>query len=411
MVNSPILSTMNNRFTIKLYPRTDRINKKGLVPIYARIMTDRKIEVSTGKYIISSDWNENVQRLHIAAPNAETLNAYFDAFLTKILQAHTRLFLEGKSITSEILKERIFGKEEKEKTLMEVVTEHNDRFEKRIGVDYSYGSFKNYKTTKKYLAAFLKYQYEKPDMLISDVKYAFCEHYFSYLTTEMPCHVNGANKHIQRLKKIINYAYKMGYVSKNNLLSYSLKFSPFNQIKLTWEDLQKLQVLQPDNVTLSQVRDVFIFQCFTGLAYADVSQLSYMHINEVMGDKTWITMSRTKTKREFHVPLLQPAKVIFDKYFPTCTERKGLIFPVISNQKMNDNLKIIAQMAGIKKPLSSHIGRHTFATTVTLQEGIPLETVSKLLGHSKIGTTQIYGIVTQMKINKDMQGLIDKLSK
>lgn len=188
------------------------------------------------------------------------------------------MFIEGKPVNADVLKERIFGKVEKGNTLMNNVQEHNENFEKRIGIDYSYGSYKNYKTTKKYLEAFLQHQHKKTDISIADVKYSFCEHYFTFLTTCKPCNNNGANKHIQRLKKIVDYAYKMGYVNNNALLSYSLKFNQFVQHKLTWEEIGKLQSLQLNNPALIRVVDIFLFQCFTGLAYADVKKFSYQHI-------------------------------------------------------------------------------------------------------------------------------------
>lgn len=292
---------------------------------------------------------------------------------------------------------------------MHIVEEHNINFEKRIGIDYSYGSYKNYKTTKKYLEAFLQHQYKKKDIGIDEVKYSFCEHYFAFLITSKPCNNNGANKHIQRLKKIVNYAYKMGYVQSNNFLSYSLKFNPFHQHELTWEEIKQLQSLNIQNTSLCRVFDIFLFQCFTGLAYVDVKKFSTKHLINGIDGNVWISMARTKTKKEFSVPILNPAKIILDKYLNNIRKEEDSIFPVLSNQKMNASLKIIGEIAGLKNSLSCHVARHTFATTVTLQEGVPLETVSKLLGHSKIATTQIYSVVTQLKIMKDFKQLSDKL--
>lgn len=394
---------------MKFYPRMDKINKQGLAPIYARIMTDKKIELSTTMSVIPNDWNIKAQRVNVKVNTASVVNPFLDSFQSKILDAYSKLFIEGKQITADVLKNRIFGKEERGKTLMQIVEEHNVNFEKRIGVDYSYGSFKNYKTTKKYLEAFIQYHYKKNDISINDVKYSFCEHYFAFLITCRPCNNNGANKHIQRLKKIINYAYKMGYVQANNLLSYSLKFNPFHQHKLTWEEISKLQSLHLQNPALSKVLDIFVFQCFTGLAYADVKKFSNEHLINGIDGNQWISMSRTKTKKDFSVPILRPAQQILDKYSDDCRGKHECIFPVLSNQKMNAYLKVIGEIAGFNKSLSCHVARHTFATTVTLQEGVPLETVSKLLGHSKIATTQIYSVVTQLKVMRDFKELSEKL--
>jgi site-specific recombinase XerD len=398
----------NRKFSFKLYPRIAKINKQQLAPVYARIVADKKIEMSTTICVNPSDWNIKTQRVNKASKEANRINTFLDSFQSKVLNAYSNLFVEGISVTVELLRDRIFGRTEKQKTLMEIVKEHNQEFEKRIGIDYSYGSYKNYKTTAKYLGAFLQHQYKRADISIKEVKHGFCELYFGFLTTQRPCNINGANKHIQRLKKIVNYAYKRGYVNTNSLLSYSLKFTQFVQEKLTKEEIEKLQKQSFHNSTLKQVADVFLFQCFTGLAYADVKKLSYKNIVKGVDGNLWITMTRTKTKREFSVPLLNPATKLLAKYPKSHVPTEAAIFPVLSNQKMNDALKIIAEIAGIEKNLSSHVARHSFATTVTLQEGVPLETVSKMLGHAKISTTQIYGVVTQLKISKDMKEVIKK---
>jgi site-specific recombinase XerD len=397
----------NKRISFKLYARTDKMTKQNLIPIYGRILADKKIEIATSIYIREGEWNEKNQRLNNNAQNADTQNSFLDSFHSKVLDAYTKLFIEGGTITAELIKERIFGKVQSVKTIIDVVTEHNEMFEKRIGIDYSYGSFKNYKTTKKYLAEFVQTKYKKKDLPITEINYSFCEHYYNYLVHEKPCNNNGANKHIQRLKKLVNYAYKMGYVSSNALMSYSLKFNRFVQQKLTWDDIVKLQSLQLHNQTLERIRDVFLFQCFTGLAYADVKKLSHEHIT-VEGQQNWIQMERTKTKTSFSIPILKPAQDILNKYSNLPSNRGDTMFPVLSNQKMNAGLKIIAEIAGVKKNISSHVARHTFATTVTLQSGVPLETVSKMLGHTKISTTQMYSVVTQIKVSKDMETIIKK---
>lgn len=398
----------SKRFSFKLYPRQDKTNKQGQIPVYARIMADKKIELATTIYINKKEWNEKAERLNPNAENSRSLNLFLDAFCSKVMDAYTKLFIEESIVTAEGLKERIFGKSQKIKTLMQVVEEHNEMFEKRIGTDFSYGSFKNYKTTKKYLAEFIQFQYKRKDLPITEVKHSFCEHYYTFLTTQRPCNVNGANKHIQRLKKIVNYAFKMGYVANNALLSYSLKFTPFTQSKLTWEEIEKLQNLHLHNQTLLKVRDIFIFQCFTGLAYAEVKLLSAHHISKGVDGHNWISMTRTKTKKDFTVPVLKPAQDILNRYIKANISESP-IFPVLSNQKMNAALKIIGEIAELSKSLSCHVARHTFATTVTLQQGVPLETVSKMLGHTKISTTQIYAVVNQAKIAKDMKSITCQL--
>ncbi len=157
---------------------------------------------------------------------------------------------------------------------------------------------------------------------------------------------------------------------------------------------------------LSQVRDIFLFCCYTGLAYADVEKLSSNQIGRGVDGKSWVFTDRTKTKTASNIPLLSPATALLEKYkdHPEAVS-KGCLFPVSSNQKMNAYLKEIADLCGIAKTLTTHVARHTFATTVTLTNGVPLETVSSMLGHKNIKTTQIYAKVVQKKVSQDMEKL------
>jgi site-specific recombinase XerD len=293
--------------------------------------------------------------------------------------------------------------------LVAVTEEHNRHFEGLVGTKYSYGSYKNHKTTLSYLKEFVNKYYHRKDIALKNVDYKFCEKYFHFLTTEKPCNNNGANKHIQRLKKIINYALKMGYTNSNSIASFSVKFTPYNRAKLTWEEILKLQRLKVNNPTLKKVLDIFLFQCYTGLSYADVKKLNRANIITGVNGKAWISMARTKTKQVFTVPILKPAERILSKY--SIQEKDDPIFAVLSNQKMNSNLKVLAEIAGLKTSLTCHVARHAFATTITLQAGVPIETVSKMLGHSSIKTTQIYATVTELKISKDMESLSKRLKK
>lgn len=393
----------NNHFTINYFIRPAKINGQGLIPIVARIIVQGiTAELSTNKRIQLTQWDQSTQSV-INHESADEMNTYLQTFKNQIDNAHSHLFIAKQEITIEKIKSMIFGEEViKNYTLIAVTEEHNKHFEKLIGTKYSYGSYKNYKTTLSYLEEFIKMQYNRKDIPLKDINYKFCERYFHFLTSEKPCNNNGANKHIQRLKKIINYALKMGYINANTVASYSVNFTPFNRSKLTWEEINKLKKLKLDNPTLKNVLQVFLFQCYTGLSYSDVKKINRNHLIVGVDGKTWISMVRTKTKIVFSVPLLQPALKILSCYKQVNKEANEPIFPVLSNQKMNDNLKIIAGIAQVSTNLTSHVARHAFATTITLQEGVPIETVSRMLGHKSIRTTQVYATVTEQKISKDM---------
>ena len=293
-------------------------------------------------------------------------------------------------------------------TLLSVATEHDEHFRSMLGIKYSAGSYKNYKTTLKYLNEFVPEVSGKPDIPLDSVNYKFCEAFFTYLTTQKDCHTNGANKQLQRLKKIINYAIKLGYINRNPMATYTLEFEPVNKVALTQPEIEKLRKLKLQRPTLEHVRDVFLMQCFTGLSYADIKLLGQKHLSLAENGTYWIHMARQKTKVSFAIPLLPQALVILQKYI---TENKSdkPIMPVLSNQKMNDNLKVIQELAGISKTLTTHLARHSFAT-VALSNGVPIETVSRLLGHTKLSTTQLYAKVLESKIEADMAQLSRSLN-
>ncbi len=389
-------------FTIKLFLKVERQKKDGTATIYARLRLDgNKMELTSNKNATPEQWNDKAGKV-IKHPDSRQLNKYLEAFVSKINNAYSQLFIAQQHITLEAIRSLVLGLPAKEKsvTLLSVATEHNVQFEQLIGVKYSYGSYKNYKSTLKYLIEFIPLYTHKKDIPLSGVNYRFCEAYFSYLTTSKQCHTNGANKQLQRLKKIINYAIKLGYIQTNPMASYTLEFEPVDKVALTQMEIQQLFELDLKRPVLQHVRDIFLIQCFTGLSYSDIKLLAPEHISLGQNDTYWIRMRRQKTKVSFAIPLLQPALLILDTYIKS----PGYpILPVLSNQKMNENLKLIQELAGIHKNLTTHLARHTFATTITLSNGVPLETVSKMLGHTKLSTTQIYAKVLDSKIDNDMK--------
>jgi len=395
------MSTLN--FSINFFIKTYKVNSEGMVTIFAKILINRvKTEISTNKQIKINHWDKKYQRI-ISHPNAEQENAYLQEFKSRLQNAHSQLFLAKQVITGETIKALVLGEDVvKVHSLIAVTKEHNKHFESLIGTKFSYGSYKNHKTTLSYLKEFVNKYYKRNDISLKNVDYKFCEMFFHFLTTEKPCKNNGAIKHIQRLKKIINFSIKMGYAQSSNIGSFSVKFTPYKRAKLSWEEILKLQKLKVTNPTLKNVLNVFLFQCYTGLSYADVKKINWDNIISGVDDKLWISMIRTKTNQGFSVPLLKPAISILNQYKHANGNYTTPIFPVLCNQKMNSNLKILAEIAKLSTNLTCHVARHAFATTITLQEGVPIETVSKMLGHSSIRTTQIYATVTELKISKDM---------
>ena len=219
------------------------------------------------------------------------------------------------------------------------------------------------------------------------------------------CNNNGMMKHMQRFKKVINFSLKNKYILHNPFNGFRIHFERTNRVYLLQDELQRLHEVKLNN-SLCKMRDVFLFACYTGLSYTDISKLSKKNLKKGNDDLMWIYIKRNKTNIPSNIPLLPPA-VLLIKAFKKLYNGKTL-FPIISNQKINKGLKRISALCGFNKKLTFHSARHTFATTVTLTNGVPIETVSKMLGHNNIKTTQIYARVLDSKVSADMMILRQK---
>jgi integrase len=255
----------------------------------------------------------------------------------------------------------------------------------------------------KHTQDFLKWKYNLTDIDIKLVDHAFITEYEFYLRSERKCANNSAVKYIKNFGKIIRICIANRWLTYNPFLNYKNKIKTVDRVYLTTEELQEMA--NKDMVTdrLTQVRDIFLFCCFTGLAYADVKKLRRWDIVTGVDGEQWINIKRQKTDTPSRIPLLPAAVTLIQRYadHPHC-ENIGRVLPVLSNQKMNAYLKEIADVCGINKPITFHIARHTFATTVTLLNGVPIESVSKMLGHTNIQTTQHYAKILDIKVGEDM---------
>ena len=366
------------------------------------------MEYPTGQSIHAEHWDDKKQKA-TKAKEAGSINGVLTTLHANVNQAISQLQISKAEVTLDNLRNLLKGEAvSEERTFIKVAQEHNDNFQKQVGKKYSAGSYKNYKTTLKYLIDFVPEYCGRKDIALKAVNYKFCEAYFTYLTTKKKCHVNGANKQIQRVKKIINYAIRSGYIQTNPMATFSIEFTPVHKVALTMDEINKLAGLDLNRQVLKDVRDVFLMQCYTGLSYSDIKQLTQKHIQAGDNGSQWIRMKRQKTSVSFVVPLLPMALTLVDKYLPNSASQLPLL-PVISNQKMNENLKVLQELAGIPKNLTTHLARHSFATSITLSNGVPIETVSRMLGHTKLSTTQIYAKVLDTKIGADMQLLGERL--
>lgn len=395
-------------FGILFYLRRDRIDDKNESPIYLRITVDgENSSINIGKRANAKAWDANKGYCTAKHPDADEVNSFIDLMRKKVYEARKQLIETNKVISSQSLTSLMKSQKERILTVLTSARQHNQRMEALIGKISSYGNYKNYKTTLKALEAFIPYQYKVADMPLIDLSQRFLNDFVEYLMTVNKCGNNGAMKHVQRLKKIINFAISNEWIQKSPFTNFRIKFHKTERDFLSKEELKQLEQLNLSLKRLRKVLDIFLFSCYTGLAYIDVIQLSNNEIVIGIDGSKWIISKREKTKVRISIPLLPKALEILEKYDSGQNERA---FPSISNQKMNDYLKEIAEIAGIKKRITFHSARHTFATTVTLSNNVPIETVSKLLGHTNLRTTQIYSRVLDQKISADMNRLKQELN-
>jgi site-specific recombinase XerD len=278
-----------------------------------------------------------------------------------------------------------------------------------VGEEFAKGTLSRYNISLKHTQDFLSWKYNVSDIDIRKVDHAFITEYEFYLRSVRKCANNSAVKYIKNFKKIIRICIANGWLIADPFINYKSKVKVVERIFLSTEELQALADKEFATGRLSQVRDIFLFCCFTGLAYADVQKLRRSDLIVGIDGGRWISIKRQKTDTPARIPLLPNAETLMNRYadHPQC-ENSGRVLPVLSNQKMNAYLKEIADVCGIDKPITFHIARHTFATTVTLLNGVPIETVSKMLGHTNIQTTQHYAKVLDIKVGRDMEVLMAK---
>ncbi len=401
---------MKTNFSLLFYMKKQKNYQNGDAPIYLRItVAGKRAEITTGRECNPERWNSKTGRLTGTKDEVKSFNGYLDNLQAMVYQAHQTLTEERNVISAESIKNQFLGKEEKVHTLLEAVRDHNKKMKALIGKEYSDGTLKRFEVLERHLTAFIQEKYKATDFNIRSIDHAFISDFEFYLRSVNSCANNTAVRYLKNLGKIIKITMRLKWIDKDPMFGYKLKSKPVERPFLTEDELLCISEKQFGTDRLSQVRDAFVFCCFTGLAYSDIQKLKLSDIGKGVDGKQWIFTNRKKTGTRSAIPLLSTALDILDRYahHPYCLKNDKAI-PVGSNQKMNEYLKEIATICGINKPLSSHIARHTFATTVTLLNGVPIESVSKMLGHTNIRTTQIYAKVLDTKVSADMAMLREK---
>lgn len=402
---------MQTRFSVLFYPRGNDIDKNGNAPIYLRITVDgKRSELSIKRKVLLTRWNSEGGRVRGTTADVRELNRYIDIIKFKIYKIHDTLSENQELVTADIIKNIYLGKGRKHKMLLEIFQTHNDKIERLVGKEFAPGTIERYKTAKKHVSDYINLEYKTKDIPVKDVDHKFISGLEYYLKTERRCAHNTAIKYVTNFKKIVRIAFANDWISKDPFLNWKAKLKIVEREFLTEEEIQKMVEKELHTERLDQVKDIFLFSCFTGLAYADVKKLSRNDIVLGIDSEKWIKIKRSKTDTRSSIPLLPTALEILDKYndHPDVSN-KGRLLPVLSNQKMNAYLKEIAILCKIHKNLTFHLARHTFATTVTLSNGVPIESVSKMLGHKSLRTTQHYAKILDSKVSDDMKILKAKM--
>lgn len=401
---------MKHKMSILFYLKSAKASKKGLYPIYQRITINGiRIELSTSKFVDKAKWNKEAGRIKGNSEEARLINSYLDILKNKAYETEKWMVNNDQEINAQTFKNKLLGIEENQQKLLIIFQDHNKRMKELIGKEFSNNTFKKYETTLSHTKEFLKNQYKINDISIKRVDIAFINDFDFYLRNTKNCNNNSTIKYIRNFGKIVKQCYVNGWLDKDPFLNYKGKVKEVERTYLTELEIEVILNKNFKVNRLELVRDIFLFSCFTGLAYIDVHNLTKSNIIIGIDGEKWISTHRQKTESASKIPILPVTQMIIDKYenHPQCHNEDKLL-PILSNQKMNAYLKEIAAICEIEKELTFHIARHTFATTVTLTNGVPIESVSKMLGHKNLRTTQHYAKVLDRKVSEDMKLLKDK---
>jgi site-specific recombinase XerD len=401
---------MKSTFRILFYLRRDKQKADGTIPIWCRITVDGEAtRFNTKSSIYPNFWDTTVAKAIGKTKEVMETNALLDSIKAGIYKVYYDLQERENNVTAERIKNIFLGIEIKRQYLLELFKCHNEDVEKLIGISKSKATYQKYEVTRKHITNFIKEKYNVSDISLKEINHMFISDLEVYLLTTAGCRSNTTAKFMQFLKRIIIIARNNGWIRHDPFANYKIRICKVDRGYLTQGEIETIMQKKFASTRLEQVRDIFIFSCYTGLAYIDVKGLREKNIRTSFDGNLWVMTKRQKTNVSANIPLLDVPKQILNKYRGALPN--GIVLPVLSNQKMNAYLKEIGDVCGIDKTLTFHLARHTFATTVTLAKGVPIETVSKMLGHTNIKTTQIYARITDSKIGNDMALLAAKLKE
>ena len=399
-------------FNLMFYVKKTKLLKNGEAPICLRITVNRQYaEVMVKRSIPANLWDQKKEYSKGKAYSDRELNHYLDSVKARVYLLQRELETEGRQVTAMAIRDRYNGRDEASKTLVQIYNDHNAQCRKLIGRDYTEATVDKFDTSLSHLKEFMMHDYRREDIPLFEVDNRFVRDFEVWLKTVRGCQHNSSLKHLKNLKKVIRIAQANGWIKKDPFFGIKFSYEDTGVNFLTREELEIITNKEFSIPRLAQVRDIFVFCCFTALAFIDVKQLGREHIIKDNEGNRWINKDRQKTGVMCNVPLLPIAEQILKKYesHPECV-KKGVLLPVLSNQKMNSYLKEIADLCGIEKQLSTHVARHTAATVVFLANQVTIENVARILGHRKLQMTQHYAKVLDSSIMRDMSAVKDNFA-
>lgn len=403
----------SNNLSVLIWANKSKTNAAGMTPLYARVTyLGKRSEISLTLKVDPTKWDPKIGFVKGNSPEAKRTNAEIVNIKNAVIQAHDDLKRIEEFISSDKIKSKYLGEEQSQRMLLEVFDEHNKSLEELIGKGIVKATHTKYVTIRDKVSNFIAFKFKKHDIYLETLSYSFITDFEHYLKVKQNISHNVVMSYIKRVKRIITISVNNRWLSHNPFAGFVCTTKKVERIELEDTEIALLESKHFKIPRLEEVKDCYLFSCYTGYAFVDSYKLQPDHVVNGRDGQLWINTDRTKSKIEANVPLLPQAIAIINKYrhHPECVANNKLL-PMKSNQKMNAYLKEIADLCGIEKNLTTHTARHTFATTVTLENDVPIESVSKMLGHTKISTTQLYARVKEKKVSKDMKKLKQSLSK
>lgn len=400
-------------FAVLFWGNKAKKDANGTIPVYARVtVLGKRAEISLKKRVLPEKWDAKSGFMKNGNEEARKFNKYLVSVDAELRDIYFKFKQDDLSYSAEEIKNKYLGVEIGRKQLLEVFDHHNTEVAQLVGKGLVKATLTKYETIRTKVADYISHRYQKKDIFLDHLEYSFITGFEHYLKSQQSISHNVAMAYIKRVKKVVNMAVDNQWLGSSPFSRFVCTSKKTARTELEAEELTLLEEKHFEIERLEEVKDCYLFSCYTGYAFIDACKLGPEHLIKGTDGEMWIMTDRTKSKITANVPLLPQALLIINKYkdHAYCKVYDRLL-PMKSNQKMNAYLKEIADICGINKKLTTHTARHTFATTVTLENDVPIETVSKMLGHTKITTTQIYARIKEKKVSRDMQQLRERMLK